>query len=96
MKAATGSLQWSFGQSTQVWYLQSSGSQSSVWMLKSMVLLALVTSVQWTPPDRPPVKHCRFTKAKVSSQPPPWAEDKPRGRDLTQMSHESTVPNMAR
>lgn len=29
-------------------------------MLNSMVLLALVTSVQWTPPDLPPVKHCRI------------------------------------
>lgn len=45
--------------SKQLSYLQSSGSQSIVWMLNSMVLLALVTSVQWTPPDFPPVKHCR-------------------------------------
>lgn len=79
-----------------VWYRQSSGSQSKVWMLKSMVLLALVTSVQWTPPDFPPVKHCRFTKTKVFSEPPAWAKDRPPGRDVTQMSHESTVPNMAR
>lgn len=43
----------------QLSYLQSSGSQSIVWMLNSMVLLAFVTSVQWTPPDFPPVKHCR-------------------------------------
>lgn len=30
-----------------------------------MVLLAFVTSVQWTPPELPPVKHCRtvFTLA---------------------------------
>lgn len=40
-------------------YLHSSGSQFIVWMLNSMVLLALVTSVQWTPPDLPPVKHCQ-------------------------------------
>lgn len=42
----------------QLSYLHSSGSQSIVWILNSMVLLALVTSVQWTPPDLPPVKHC--------------------------------------
>lgn len=37
--------------------LQSSESHSMVWMLKSMVRLALVTSVQWTPPLLPPVRH---------------------------------------
>lgn len=37
--------------------LQSSGSHCMVWMLKSMVRLALVTSVQWTPPLLPPVRH---------------------------------------
>lgn len=79
-----------------VWYRQSSGSQSKVWMLKSMVLLALVTSVQWTPPDFPPVKHCRFTKNKVFTEPPASTKDQPPGRGFTQMSHESTVPNMAR
>lgn len=79
-----------------VWYRQSSGSQSKVWMLKSMVLLALVTSVQWTPPDFPPVKHCRFIKNNVSTEPPAWTKHRPPGPDFTQMSHESTVPNMAR
>lgn len=30
-----------------------------VWMLKSMVRLAFETSVQWTPPLLPPVRHCK-------------------------------------
>lgn len=88
-------LRW-YDRMKNVRYLQSSGSQSKVWMLKSMVLLALVTSVQWTPPDFPPVKHCWFIKNKVSTEPLPLTKGKPQGQDFTQMSHESTVPNMAR
>lgn len=34
-------------------------------MLNSMVLLALVTSVQWTPPDLPPVRHCATNKVNI-------------------------------
>lgn len=45
-------------------YLHSSGSQSMVWMLKSIVRLALETSVQWMPPFLPPVMHWGKNKTK--------------------------------
>lgn len=45
-----------------------------VWMLKSMVRLALVTSVQWTPPLLPPVRHwgnrdLTFSRGRTADEP---------------------------
>lgn len=80
--------------------LQSSESQSMVWMLKSMVRLALVTSVQWTPPLLPPVRHWGnkgWTSSRGTPNNLPRSQmNSPRCVRPTQMIQESTVPNMAR
>lgn len=77
-------------------YLHSSGSQFIVWMLNSMVLLALVTSVQWTPPDLPPVKHCQEAVRNKDQFFFNSFEVQHLKNAITHMSQESTVPNMAR
>lgn len=67
-------------------HLNSSGSHWRVRMFISRVLLALVTSVTWTPPAVPPVSLCERV----------WAVRSINllSLPLTHISHVSTVPNI--
>lgn len=51
---------------TSLAHLHRSSSHFSVWMFISIVLLALVTSVTWTPPLTPPVRFYEYNNSRWS------------------------------